>query len=51
VLGCDPQEHTITVLLAHLSEFAFFAAAPTALTPGAEPTAGPRLYRPAIGRQ
>ena len=50
VAARDPVNHTITVVLAHLSEFGLFASAPTALEPGEEPNLTPRIYLPVVAR-
>jgi hypothetical protein len=56
VLSRDTANHTVTIQLAHLSELAFFASAPTGIDPGSEPGSEPEtyaahLYLPAIVQQ
>jgi len=49
LLDRNTANHTITWLLAHLSEFAFFAAAaPTTLNPDPEPLLTRSLFLPAV---
>ncbi len=47
----NTTDHIVTIRLAHLSELAFFASAPTALDPGGEPDEhAAHLYLPAVGK-
>ncbi len=46
----DPANHTLTVVLTHLSKFGLFASAPTALEPGGEPNLTPQIYLPVVAR-
>ena len=49
VIGRDLTNHTLTVVITHLSEFAFFAATPTAIDDTPEPdTNAWRVYLPVI---
>jgi hypothetical protein len=49
VIGRDLINHTVTASITHLSEFAFFAAAPTGIDPTPEPgTYAWKIYLPAI---
>ena len=51
ILNRDLLHHRITIALAHLSEFAFFAQkTPTALVPGGEPQRNTRLFLPGVMR-
>ena len=51
ILDRDLLHHRITIALAHLSEFAFFAQkTPTALDPGGEPQRNPKLFLPGVMR-
>ena len=51
ILDRDLLHHRITIALAHLSEFAFFAQkTPTALDPGGEPQLHPKLFLPGVMR-
>ena len=48
IVNNDTINHRITFLLAHLSQFAAFGAAPTALEEVDEPTLNQRLYLPVV---
>ena len=50
ILSNDTTNHTITLSISHLSQFAFFAAAPTGLDPGEEPDRSYNLYLPAMNK-
>ncbi|MFN8469129.1 MAG: choice-of-anchor Q domain-containing protein [Caldilineaceae bacterium] len=51
IMERDLLHHRITIALAHLSEFAFFAQKePTALDPGDEPRRNTRLFLPGVMR-
>ena len=50
ILSNDVANHFVTVSLSHLSQFAFFAAAPTGLDPGDEPLRPFNLYLPSMNK-
>jgi hypothetical protein len=45
----DLAAHTLTVLITHLSEFAYFAADPTSIGEEPEPDSAAHIYLPVIG--
>ena len=51
VVARDVVNHSITIVLTHLSEFGFFASAPTALEPGEEPAQWVACYLPLIAQR
>lgn len=50
VVARDVPNHTITIAVHHLSDFAFFAAVPTGEEPGPEPALHQELFLPALGK-
>jgi hypothetical protein len=52
LLARDPVNHQLTIAITHLTEFAFFAAAPTGIVERPEPEERAwKIYLPAIGRE
>ena len=50
-LNRDPANHQVTVAITHLSEFAFFATAPTSIIEMPEPDGNAwKVFLPTIGR-
>jgi hypothetical protein len=51
VINRDPANHQVTIAITHLSEFAFFATAPTNIVEMPEPDGGTsKVFLPVIGR-